>query len=332
MESQKCCLCGTPLNELRSWKMSDKVGNIYVPYCIKCQSKIFVWIASCVGYKFAMFICCAAFNLPYIPDLITESKEYTRERGVWAAYAATVKRADKEINKQRGFSDGIVDIKKAYSGKLETIQVTDEMQADETYRSGTKSIQEIFGSGPKTEPYTPEDFDFLQKTYNALTEERAYRNAQTEIAIQKICKWTLDQERCMQRKEFADAQKIGTLIKTEMESEALRRKDEKQADVVRLDDIVMAVERAGLDLMDYEHLCQQLGKYMFHSKYGMCRDAADQMLLMIRNISAWNEGEAEWERLPKDFHIVDTLGEFATEPDRAEKKNYRDLQLVPMTR
>lgn len=331
MESQKCCVCGTPLNDLRSWKMPDKIGDMFVPYCVKCQSKIFIWLASCVGYKLALFIACAMFNLPYLPLLIAESKQYTKDRGVWAAYAATVKRADKE-GKVRGFSDGITDIKKAFSGKYETVHVTDEMQADEIYRSGVKSIQEIFGSGPKEDPYSPEDYEFLQKTYNALTEERAYRNAQTELAIQKICKWTLEQERCMQQKEFSDAQKIGALIKTEMEGEALRKKDEKQAEVTRLDDIVLACERAGLDLMDYDHLCQQLATHMFHSKYGLCLDAADQMLLMIANISRWNESQPELDRLPEDFHIVDSRGEFAEKQDETERKNYKDLQLVPMTK
>lgn len=330
MESQKCVLCGAGLNDLRSWPMPDKVGSIFVPFCVKCQGKIYIWLSSCVGYKLALFIACAMFNLPYLPLLIEESKQYSRDRGTWAAYAATVKRADKENGKSRGFADGITDITKAFDGKLATVQVTDEMREDTTYRGGVKNVQELFGPGPKKDPYSPEDYSFLQKTYNALTEERAYRNSQTELAIQKICKWTLEQERCMSRKEFGDAQKIGALIKTEMEGEALRRKDEKAADVVRLDDIVMAVERAGLDIPDYDHLCQQLATYMFHSPYGLCRDSIDQMILLITNISRWNENEPELSTLPDEFKVVDTLGEFATTRDEMERKNYRDLQLVPM--
>lgn len=330
MESQKCLICKTPLNDIKSWKMPAKLGDFFVPYCYRCQARVYTWIASCIGYKLAMFFSCAMFNLPYLPLLITESKQYSKERGTWGAYVATVKRADKEEGKVRGFSDGITDIRKAFGGSLATVEITDEMREDELYKSGPATIQELFGHGPKKSPYKPEDYDFLLKTYNALTEERPYRNAQTELAIQKICKWTLEQEKCMQNKEFADAQKIGALIKTEMEGETLRKRDEKAADVTRLDDIVLAVERAGLDLYDYGHLCEQLSTMMFHSKYGLCRDAADQMLLMIANISRWNEGEEALDTLPKDFRITDTLGEFAEEQDEIERKNYRDLQLVPM--
>ena len=291
---------------------------------------MYIWISSCVGYQFALFISCAMFNLPYIPELIEESKQYARERGTWAAYAATVKKADKVEKKTRGFEDGLTDVKQAFDGKLFTVVVTEEMKQDEIFTAGKATVQEIFGEGPKTSKYKPEDYDFLQKTYNALTEERPYRNAQTELAIQKVCKWSLEQEKCMQKKEYADAQKIGALIKAEMEGETLRKKDEKAADVTRLDDIVLAVERAGLDLYDYNQLCEQLATYMFHTKYGLTRDAADQMLLLITNISRWNEGEPELQQLPEDFHIVDKLGEFAEKPDELERRNYRDLQLVPM--
>ena len=115
-----------------------------------------------------------------------------------------------------------------------------------------------------------------------------------------------------------------------MESEQLRKKDELPQDRVRMDDIVLAVERAGLHINDYEELKRELCQYMFHSPYGYTRDAADQMLLLIRNATAWNEGQMELDRLPDEFAVKDTLGEFAKEQDETEKKLYKDLQLAPL--
>ena len=79
-----------------------------------------------------------------------------------------------------------------------------------------------------------------------------------------------------------------------------------------------------------EELCKQLGSYMFHTPYGYTRDAADQMLLYIVNATAANEGAPEVDRLPNEFAIVDTLGEFAQERDDQEKQTYKELGIQPL--
>jgi hypothetical protein len=38
----------------------------------------------------------------------------------------------------------------------------------------------------------------------------------------------------------------------------------------------------------------------------------------------------EVDRLPDDFAIVDTMGEFASEPDDVEKSIYKELGLAPL--
>lgn len=326
-----CAVCGKELTDSNSWKMPDKVGARFIPYCLSCQQKVFIWLSTCIGYKLAMFFMCAMMNIPYLPNLFKDIKTYQGDMGAWIGYIIAVKKSDKERGgDRRGFENGITDIKKAFK-TYNTLEVDDEMLSNEDYKNGVKAQQELWGTGPKLSPYTPEDYEILNRQYIALTEERPNRNAQAELAIIRICKWTLEQEKCFAKKEFADAQKIGSLIEKEMTSEELRKRDKKADNMVRLDDIVLAVERARLDIPDEDELLTMLANHSFHKQYPYTRDAADQMLLQIINASRWNEGMSELDRLPDNFKITDELGEFSTEKDSTEKHLYKELQLVPMS-
>lgn len=327
----RCAICGAELTEANSWLLPEKLGSTYVPYCVKCQSKIFMWLGEIVGYKLAMYLCCVITNLPYVPSLFGDARELAGEkRGPWVGYVLAVKKADKDRYKKRGFEDGITNIKQAFSGEYHSLEVDEENIEKEEELSPEEQRIEMWGIGPKDTPYSDDDYAALEKTYIALTDERPNRNLQAELAIQKICKWTLEQDRCIQNKEYADAQKLGNLIKVEMEAEALRKKDQQADDVVRLDDIALAVERAGLNIPDKDELLTMLANHAFHKKYPMCRDAADQMLMMIINATRWNEGMSELDRLPKKLRIVDDMNEFSHKQDQQEKQNYKELQLIPM--
>jgi len=332
-EKCKCGLCGKDLTESNSWTFAEKLSIRRVPFCVTCQGKFYQWLSSVVGYKLAMFLTCAFFNIPYLPTLFDVAKEYGKDgKGPWVGYVIAVRKADKERGgKPRGFEQGLTDIKKAFK-TYQSLMVDDEMLSDEEYQNGKKAQLDLWGSGPKNNPYTPDDYEFLNEQYVALTDERPTRNYQAELAIRKICKWALEQEKCIERKEFNDAQKLGQLIKNEMESEELRRKDAKASNMVRLDDIVLAIERVGLNIPDEDELLTMLANHSFHPRYNYTRDAADQMLLQIINASRWNEGQAEWDRLPEQFKIHDDLDEFTEVQEPAEKTLYRELQLVPMNK
>ena len=326
-----CAVCGKELSDSNSWKMPDKLGIRYVPYCLSCQQKVFMWLSSCIGYKLAMFFMCAFMNIPYLPNLFPEIKTYQGDKGAWIGYIVAVRKSDKERGgSARGFENGLTDIKKAFK-TYNSLQVDDEMLSAEDYENGIKAQNELWGSGPKDSPYTPEDYEILNRQYIALTEERPNRNAQAELAIIRICKWTLEQEKLIAKKEYSDAQKIGTLIEKEMTSEELRKKDRKADNMIRLDDIILACERAGLLNLTMDELWTKLANYAFHPTYPFTRDATDQMILQIINASRWNEGQTEIDRLPNELKVKDNLGEFSKEQDSTEKYLYKELQLVPMS-
>lgn len=330
-ESRKCWHCGKELNERNSWMASEgfDAGEPSF-YCVGCQNTYNVGLAKLVGPDMALFVCCAMFNVPYIPEAVSAAKTYKAERGMWGSYIKILRDAKyhKMGDKWYGFSDGETDIRKI-SG-LEDLKVTTAKDAAEEKAQKELLNKERWGTGPKSRRYKDDDYEELNNLYDAMTKDRVGMSDQSEISIRNICKWSLERDRCIEEKDFNSAQKLSSMIEKEKESEQLRKKDEMPQDLARLDDIAKAVERAGLPMYDYDQLVEVLATKMFHTPYGYTRDAADQMLLLIRNCTAWNEGIPEVDRLADEFAIIDQMGEFAPEQDEEEKQTYKDLQIAPL--
>lgn len=326
-KEQCCARCGKKLTNINSWKMPAKLGEGFVPYCDYCQSQFYNYLVAVSGYKTALFYCCIFFNLPYKPELI--DNPYKKAKGPWIGYVLAL-RAEKMHESGLGFADGITDIRTAFGGEYATLEVDDEMLNDEEYKAGHMAQVKDWGPGPKGRPYTQEDYDLLDRFKEALTADRVNVNEQAEMTIKNICIIRLEQRKAIEEGDIPKAKQLEDIAIKEMESEQLRKKDEIPQDRVRIDDIILACERNGIPLMDYDALVETLAARMFHTKYGYTRDAADQMLLMIRNATAFNEGYAEVDRLPDDFAIQDPMGEFAEEQDETEKQLYRDMHLTPL--
>lgn len=334
VETRNCWHCRRELNEKNSWRPTagfDRGAPTF--YCTSCQNTYYVELAKLVGSDLAYFYCCIKFDVPYMPTILKNSYKYEKDHGPWGAYITALRNAKVHEHNGRwaGFADGSYEIKKAFK-ELSDIGAESQTEYLER-RERDKEENALFwgvGPGPVGERYIQADYDAMNRVFDAMTEGRSGLSQQSELAIKDIAKWTLERDKLMARKEFDDAKKVDGMIEKLKESEQLRKKDELPQDRARLDDIVKAVERAGLNMMNYDELCRQLSTYMFHSPYGYTRDAADQMLLMIRNATAFNENVPEIDRLPDQYAIVDTLGEFAKEPDEKEKKNYKDLGLVEL--
>ena len=331
--AQVCAVCGAKLNEKEGWRYPKMLGGGLIPYCGKCMDRLYKYTATSVGYKLALFMVCSQFSMPYRPELLEKAKELDPEsKRPFTGYLLALKEAG--ADKYRGgcqtFKDGLTDITKAFGGEYATLEVDDEMLSDEEYRQGHIGQVKDWGYGPEDRPYTQDDYDALDKFYEALTENRVNVTKQIEMAIRNICVMKLEQQYSIFKGNFTEAKRLEDIIKAEMEGEQLRKKDELPQDRVRLDDIVLACERAGLLGLSYDELLEKLAKHVFHTKYGYTRDAADQMLLYIVNATRTNEGYAELDRLPDDFAIQDNLSEFAEEPDAVEKQIYKDLHISPL--
>ncbi len=333
-ETRQCWHCRRELTDKNSWMPTDGFDRgAPTFYCVSCQNQFYIQLAKVVGSDLAYFYCCVKFDVPYSPQAVKNSYKFKREFGPWGGYITALRAAHWHDKKDHwsGFADGKVEIKKAFR-ELSDLGAESNEELLERRERDKEANKEFWGKsyGPTSEPYTDADYDALNRVYDAMTEGRSGISTQSQIAIQDIARWTLERDKLMAAKEFDDAKKVDAMIEKLKESEQLRKKDELPQDRVRLDDIVKACERAGLNLMDYEELKRQLATFMFHTPYGYTRDAADQMLLYIRNATAFNEGVPEVDRLPNEYAIVDTLGEFSEERDAAEKQNYKDLGINPL--
>lgn len=315
-----CTRCGEALTDNNTWMgMNGK----YTPVCLKCQPKIYMEQAKIIGFTLAMWTCALQFNMPYLPELLEEAKQYQTGKNPWQGYiVALAKNGIRE--RMDTFENGVIDIRKAFGGNMAALYI-DNPYDDEEMESCRKAQEIRWGDS-----YGQEELDFLDTNYDALTESRAYISSQTELTIKQICEYKLAAQSAMKEGRFDDAKKINSMIKELMESEQLRKKDELPQDRARLDDIVLAVERAGLHIMDYEELCNELANHALHETYPYTRDAADQVILQIRNTTAWNEGVAEVASLPTENRVVDHLDEFAKSPDEIENKVYTELGLSRM--
>ena len=334
VETRYCWHCRRELTDKNSWMPTNGFDRgAPTCYCVTCQNTFFLQLAKEVGTDLAYFFCCVKFDVPYSPRQISQSNKYKREYGLWGGYI-TALRAEKWHDRNgvwSGFADGQVNIKTAFK-ELKDLGAESVEELKERVERDRNDNIEFWGktSGPNGEKYTDDDYIALNRVWDAMTEGRSGISTQSQIAIQDIAKWTLERDKLMAAKEFDDAKKVDAMIEKLKESEQLRKKDELPQDRARLDDIVRAVERAGLNMMNYEELCRQLSTYMFHSPYGYTRDAADQMLLLIRNCTANNEGVPEVDMLEQEYAIIDNLGEFAPAVDDKEKETYRDLGITPL--
>ena len=180
------------LNDTNAWTLPERFGKRYSPYCIKCQPKVYDQRAATVGYKLAMFLCAAEFNMPYMPDLFKAAlKLQNHKTNPRAPY--TVILCQKGYHKGERFVqfvDGVTDIKKAFDGKSETLYVDDEMLCAEDYVEGRVAQEKKWGKGPKDHPYRQEDYDKHDRIYSAIADGRPAIGPQTQMAIEKISRWT----------------------------------------------------------------------------------------------------------------------------------------------
>lgn len=331
-EKRHCWHCGRELSDRNSWIATwgfDRKTPSF--YCVGCQNAYYVNLSKIVGLEPAFFYCCVIFNVPFIPEALPMAEQYSGERGMWGGYIVALRAAGyHKGEKWLGFADGETDIRKVVKGMDEMREVTTKAQAAKTAEEKRLEDRAFWGIGPAKNRYKDSDYEAMNEIWDAMTADRASLSEQSKLAIKNICKLSLERDRCIEEKDFGSAQKLSAIIEKEKEGEQLRKKDEMPQDRARLDDIVLAVERAGLDMYDYDHLVEQLATKLFHTPYGYTRDAADQMLLMIRNCTAFNEGVAETDRLPDDYAIVDNLGEFLPEADSTEKQIYQELQITPL--
>lgn len=333
-----CVNCGRVLNEEDGVLASpDWYENTrYIHYCRDCQQKQFEDFAENTSPAFAYFLCCAAYNVPFVPECMPNGA-YDVDEITWMMYLENLEMSEyryKDDGEPAAFMDGMTDLGALFGGKIDaktkfSYGVTMEGAASKI--PGTKAQRRKWGTNAG---YTTEDYKELDRLYSIRAAERMENgiDAETEFVLREICKLDLDYDKARSQKDIDYAKKVVDIRSKFMADNLMRKRDEAPVAPIKLDTLADALERAGYmkngDLLGYEELLQKLRDD--HAKYPMSHDYLDFLLREIVNCTRRNMGVAESDELPAELQIEPQYGEFDTEMSRAERNTLKDLGLPPM--
>lgn len=207
---------------------------------------------------------------------------------------------------------------------------------------GTAEQRMAWGVGDEEHPYTARDYTRLDDIFTAYTARLVSGGGydeQQEDTLRLCSVLKLKMEKSLAKNDIDTAQKLQRMIQINLESESLRKKDEKPLEDLRIDSIVDALEKAGLlqdgkilPLPDLQKaLLERLGALggKPSHKFPYTLDAADQMIQIVINTMRANDGLPEYTDFTDNMTFDENVGcEFADEPNQDELAAYEGMELV----
>ena len=333
MKRDYCCYCKEDLTD------DNAVGGSFI--CKECQKLIYKEIEGRNGCHLAIFLTCAAVNLPCIPKL-GKGVEETAEP--WETYVDKLASNNKlEKNTQyTTFFDGITDIRKVFGKEMtekDFAKYLDYEQKRFAVLAGTPEQRERWGTGElcKGLPLTDE-------LYCELDEQREiwlgrYKGQivtpPLEQSIITICKRNKVADFLIETGAYNDAAKVQKMVDELMASEQMRKKDEKPIEQFRLDAWIDAFEKSGLmknnDFLTFPEMEESLMKIMRGRGYNQTLDVVHQLEKNIINNQRRNDDKQTIFELPENMKVVDELHEFVEE-ETAEEKHRKKYAKLPKVR
>lgn len=304
---------------------------------LTAQQKRYDAIARATSDSLALFYCCIEFDRPF--DMLAVPKEPDVGEK-WIAYLDNLrlKKLDTRRGEPLGFLDGLTDITKIFGEGLSAGEFTKAVGNEKSARNrkvGTAQQRKNWGENSAKNPYTSEDYDELDRIYEALSSDLMAVggvSVKQEFILRDCAKMTLDRDKMRAIGQYDKAAKLNKMVQDNLSSEGLRKRDAKPIDDLRIDGIVDRLEKAGLLKNGKQCSPDEMFEILFHRrpKYSYTKDAAEQILLYMANTTRVNDGLSELPTLPPDMRLRDDLGEFAEEPDEQEKESYKELGIVKM--
>lgn len=304
---------------------------------LTAQQERYDAIARATSDSLALFYCCIEFDRPF--DMLAVPKEPDVGEK-WIAYLDNLrlKKLDTRRGEPLGFLDGLTDITKIFGEGLTAGEFTKAVGNEKSARNrkvGTAQQRKNWGENSAKNPYTSEDYDELDRIYEALASDLMAAggvSVKQEFILRDCAKMTLDRDKMRAIGQYDKAAKLNKMVQDNLSSEGLRKRDAKPIDDLRIDGIVDRLEKAGLLKNGKQCSPDEMFEILFHRrpKYSYTKDAAEQILLYMVNTTRVNDGLSELPTLPPDMRLRDDLGEFAEEPDEQEKEAYKELGIVKM--
>lgn len=336
-----CDICGEEKDEEFFYDRPNGLSH----YCIECEQHMYDRMSehNGVGAYIGLFATCAALNVPFWPDKLPKVQEFLCIEDRWVWYNEAI--ADEvhgDNGLVRGFFDGETNILRIFGtglSKTDVAKFIEVTQAHEAERPGTREQRERWGSEPLCKGLNPSE-----ALYNEL--DRQYENwcgryrgqaitPQLADSIIKVCRWNAITDFLMREGEYLAAQKVQKMCDDLMASEQMRKKDEKPIEGMRMDALVIALERDGAmengQFKTQSEVMEAFWKrYFKNKKYNYSIDAADHMIFDYYNNARINADLPAVSELPADLRLEDPLGEFEKEPTEEEIKRARYAGLTPV--
>lgn len=331
-----CSVCGEELN--------NKNSREYATVCYDCQTEHFKRLEERNGSSVALFIACAAFNIPLEPLILPEGF-FEKSEEPWKDYIKLLDQSGKaeKNGAYREFFDGVCDLRKVFGKELSQRDLAKYIEMEKRRLKalpGTEEQREMWGTNDLYKGFsmTDEVYDELDRNYSSrLSDFKGQTlSLQQRDALIKVCKWNLTIDYLIRNGNVDVSQKLQKMVQVELESEQMRRKDEKPVEEFRIDALVKALEDNGLmengDLLTYDELIEVMrDTHIKSKKYDYSLDVADQIILDVLNCMRANADMLTLTELPEDMAVEDAYGEFEPEETEKEKKNKRYAGLTKVS-
>ena len=164
---------------------------------LTAQQERYDAIARATSDSLALFYCCIEFDRPF--DMLAVPKEPDVGEK-WIAYLDNlrVKRLDVRRGERLGFLDGLTDITKIFGEGLSAGEFTKAVGNEKSARNrkvGTAQQRKNWGENSAKNPYTSEDYDELDRIYEALASDLMAAggvSVKQEFILRDCAKMTLD--------------------------------------------------------------------------------------------------------------------------------------------
>ncbi len=332
-----CAHCGTLLTmetgvlATPDWYKETR----FVHYCKECQSGQFEDFVDRVGVDMAFYLCCAAYNLPFVPEAVPSRRNVDGE--TWKMYLENLKMLDQDVTdngEPAAFSDGMTDLSVIFDGKVPRFPafaggLTARGVAEKL--EGTRAQRKNWGLSYKTEEYKE-----LDRLYGI--QSKGYQNSgiddELEYNLRETCKLQLLYSKQLAEGQIKEAKTTYDVISKMKADNLMRKKDEAPLAAKKIDTVVAALERHGMSkngkLLPYDELLPLLQSD--HAHYPMSHDMLDYILMAIINTIRVNEGAGELGEVPVSLQVDPMFGELEPKMLERERKLVEEMGLPPLKR
>lgn len=335
----RCCVCG---NEL-----TDENSRFHSTMCLDCESKQFTRLEEQNGCHIAIFLMCGMTNTPCMPLIVPKGLAKSKD-DKWFAYLEALDNAG-ELYRQddipKTFFDGECNLRRIFGGELDNTTFAKYISYEQEQvekQIGTEEQRERWGTKPiwRDLELTKELYRELDRQYESRVGEFKGQSLslQQKDALIKVCKWNAIIDHLTSRGLVDEAAKFQKMVQIELESEQMRKKDEKPTAAFEPSAWIVALEKAGLmadgKFRKKDEIIDEMIALMRGRGYKQTLDAAYQLEMNILNNARRNADQPILYELPDDMQITDELGEFAVAESNEEKeaREYAKLSKVRITK